>query len=77
MDVIDLDQRRREAEGPDPEYATCPCGEAWFELCATPDKPGAVCMTPAGSITGYAGTPHCIGCGERYAGAAPSARKGR
>lgn len=66
MDVIDLDQRRREAEEPRPEYATCPCGEAWFELRGGPTQNGAVCMTPEGVITGYAGTPYCIDCKTKY-----------
>jgi hypothetical protein len=67
MDVIDLNERRRAAQEAElPETATCPCGEAWFELRGGPTENGAVCMTPDGSITGYAGYPHCVSCGKPY-----------
>jgi hypothetical protein len=68
MDIIDLDQRRREAQPPAPDYATCPCGEAWFELRDGPEATpnGAVCMTLDGSVTGYTGRPHCISCSKPY-----------
>lgn len=69
MDIIDLTQKRLEAEeATAPEYATCPCGEAWFELRNTGDLAphGAVCMSPTGSITGYTGQPHCLSCGQPY-----------
>ncbi len=63
MDIIDLSEKRREREGPQPEYAACRCGEAWFELRGGPTGSGAVCMTTDGVVTGYAGTPCCVGCG--------------
>jgi hypothetical protein len=45
------------------------CGGEWFRLDGThsgPDVPdgGAVTMTHDGAITGYAGMPVCLGCGE-------------
>jgi hypothetical protein len=61
MDIIDLNQRRHETAEPTYDGAVCDCGEAWFEL-----RDGAVTMTPAGSITGYTGRPHCVGCGKPY-----------
>lgn len=67
MDVIDLNQRRRDSEQPDPGYVTCECGEAWFELRGNhPQMPehGAVTIRPDGGISGYAGTPHCVSCGK-------------
>lgn len=66
MDIIDLDQKRRDREEPQPDHAACVCGEAWFELRGSPTGNGAVCMTPDGAVTGYAGTPCCIGCGVPY-----------
>ncbi|MDX2837962.1 hypothetical protein PV377_02910 [Streptomyces ipomoeae] len=67
MDVIDLNQRRRDSEQPKPDYVTCECGEAWFELRGNhPKMPehGAVVLRPDGTISGYAGTPCCVGCGK-------------
>ena len=67
MDVIDLNQRRRDSEQPKPDYVTCECGEAWFELRGNhPRMPehGAVVLRPDGTISGYAGTPCCVGCGK-------------
>ena len=64
MDVIDLNEKRREREAPQPEHAACGCGEAWFELRGGPTGNGAVCMTRDGCITGYAGTPCCVSCGK-------------
>lgn len=66
MDIVDLNEKRREREEPQPENAACTCGEAWFELRGGPTGNGAVCMTPDGCVTGYAGTPYCVGCGEPY-----------
>jgi len=67
MDIISLDQKRREAEAAAaPDYVACPCGGAWFEL-----RGGAVCMTPAGSITGWTGKPHCRSCGRLYTKSSP------
>ncbi|NUP46143.1 MAG: hypothetical protein HOW97_02335 [Catenulispora sp.] len=60
MEIIDLTQKRREADAASAtEYTTCACGEAWFEL-----RDGAVSMTPDGSITAWTGKPHCISCGK-------------
>lgn len=71
MNIIDLDQRRRETqEAAAPDYTTCPCGEAWFELRNSGDVApnGAVCLAADGErITGYSGHPHCIACGTPYA----------
>ena len=64
MDVIDFEQRRRERQDPQPEYASCVCGEAWFELRGGPTGNGAVCMSRDGAITGYVGTPCCVACGK-------------
>jgi len=67
MDIIDLTERRRAAEEAQlPATAVCPCGEAWFELRGGPTGNGAVCMTPEGTVTGYAGVPTCVGCGRSY-----------
>lgn len=49
-----------------PGYATCPCGEAWFELrnATGPAPHGAVSLAAdRQSINGYTGTPHCLSCG--------------
>src|SRR5690606_39746019 len=68
MTVIDLSSRRRDEDPP--TYTVCTaCGGAWFELRANhPDCPphGAVTPTPAGRITGWAGTPHCVACGAPW-----------
>jgi hypothetical protein len=66
MNVIDLNERRRQAGEGEP-VAVCPCGEAWFVLRGTSSAPdGAVCMTADGVVTGYAGRPHCLSCGRPY-----------
>jgi hypothetical protein len=67
MTVIDFNERRRKSEQPKPDYVTCECGEAWFELRSNhPKMPehGAVVLRPDGTISGYAGTPCCVGCGK-------------
>lgn len=67
MDVIDLNARRRDDSGPG--YATCRnCGEAWFELRGGPPgvEHGAVSLRPDGTVSGYAGVPHCLHCGRPY-----------
>lgn len=68
MTVIDLTERRQQAAQSDDPTASCPCGEAWFELRSTlPATPhGAVCMDRDGRITGYHGIPHCISCGRPH-----------
>lgn len=67
MDIIDLNERRRDREPTGPDYVTCVCGEAWFELrgnhSGMPEH-GAVVLRPDGTISGYAGTPCCVGCGK-------------
>lgn len=35
----------------------CPCGSAWFTV-------RAVCLTKEGTVTGYAGMPVCLECGQ-------------
>lgn len=73
MDIIDLNARRTTEDQPD--YVTCPCGGAWFELRANhPQMPehGAVVLRPDGTISGYAGTPHCVSCGEAVTLRAPT-----
>lgn len=67
MTVINFNERRRVSEQPKPDYIVCECGEAWFELRGThPKMPehGAVVLRPDGTISGYAGTPRCVGCGK-------------
>lgn len=64
MDIIDLSEKRREREEPPADHAACECGEAWFELRGGPTGNGAVCMTPDGCVTGWAGTPCCVSCGK-------------
>lgn len=74
MDIIDLNERRRAAED-QPDYVTCPCGEAWFELRGNhPQMPehGAVVLRPDGTISGYAGTPHCVSCGQSITSRTPA-----
>jgi hypothetical protein len=69
MDIINLDQKRADVEAAAaPDYAVCPCGEAWFELRNTGDlaPQGAVCLSPGGSVTGYTGRPYCLSCGRPY-----------
>lgn len=70
MNVVNLAERRAspQAEGDAP--AVCVCGGQWFELRA-PKHPripehGAVVLRRDGSVSGYAGTPHCLSCGEPY-----------
>jgi hypothetical protein len=64
--VVNLDERRPpEFEGTPP--VICPCGSWWFELkCDHPRVPahGAITLARNGSITGYAGIPHCVACGK-------------
>ncbi|WP_369042195.1 hypothetical protein [Streptomyces sp. Midd1] len=64
MTVIDLNERRT-AKEPERGYAACPCGSGWFELRAGTGK-GAVCLAEDGTVTGYAGHPHCIECGTAW-----------
>lgn len=53
----------------------CPCGGAWFALAVPDDAddwpdplvPPAVCISPQGDITGYAGNLRCIECGRLWA----------
>lgn len=59
MTITDLSERRDAAAEPKYEGLRCGCGQAWFEL--RPD--GAVCLGKDGSVTGYAGVPHCLSCG--------------
>lgn len=69
MDVIDLASRRAAATDT-PDYAQCECGSAWFQLrrpTADGDaEPGVVAMSLEGSVTGYAGLPHCLECGREW-----------
>lgn len=58
-------------EAPPPEdYATCPCGSAWFRLDVPPGEdaqPGpAISMDQEGNITSYAGVPFCTECGQEW-----------
>lgn len=72
MDVIDLNARRTAED--EPNYVTCPCGEAWFELRRNhPRMPehGAVLIRLDGTIAGYGGTPHCVSCGKAVTFEAP------
>lgn len=64
-DVVDLDERRAAAAGPG--YAECTCGSGWFELRRPDGEPAAFSLSPEGSVTGYAGIPHCVECGRAYA----------
>lgn len=51
----------------------CACGAAWFELApfedtdADADIGAAVCISPEGDVTGYAGRLVCTECGEDWA----------
>lgn len=65
MNVVDLDERR----APAPDYAVCECGSSWFELRhpGAGEQPGQVCLNNDGSVTGYAGAPHCTECGKIWA----------
>jgi hypothetical protein len=63
MNVVDLSARRATAQADD-GCATCPCGSGWFELrLPNSSQPGAVCLQQDGTVSGYAGQPHCIECG--------------
>lgn len=48
----------------------CACGSAWFELRGSAElgqpEGGAVSIDGHGTVTGYAGAPHCIECGEKW-----------
>lgn len=50
----------------------CGCGAAWFELApyddldADADIGAAVCISPEGGITGYAGKLVCVECGQDW-----------
>lgn len=65
MRVTDLgewrDRNMREEGG----FASCVCGSGWFEI-RLPDGPGAVCMNPDGTVTGYSGHPYCAECGAPW-----------
>lgn len=66
--VINLDDRRKPEFGGTPPVI-CPCGSWYFELRSNhPRCPehGAITLDRNGSITGYAGTPHCIHCGKPW-----------
>ena len=66
--VVSLaDHRAPEFEGEPP--VICACGSWWFELRSNHERcpeHGAISLTRDGSISGYAGTPHCISCGEPW-----------
>ena len=68
MTVIDFTERRQAAAQSEDPTASCPCGEAWFELRSDlPSAPhGAVCLDREGRVTGYHGTLYCISCGKRH-----------
>jgi hypothetical protein len=64
MTITDLEERRRAAAEPKYDGIVCGCGEAWFELRPGPKSPTvAVCLGKDGTVTGYAGEPHCLSCG--------------
>jgi hypothetical protein len=51
----------------DVEAGTCACGSEWFSLVGSEDRPhGAVAIDERGIVRAYAGTPHCLECGEAY-----------
>lgn len=65
-DVIRLDERRENPPGGG--CAICPCGSGWFELrIPGADRPGVVCLSPDGTVSGYAGAPYCMECGTLWA----------
>lgn len=59
-DIIDLEAFRQQHGEGGWDGLACSCGEAWFSL----GERGAVCMTQAGEITGWAGTLRCVSCGK-------------
>lgn len=69
MTVIDLAGRRATSQPAGDRPAVCVCGGQWFELRSDhPRVPehGAVCLRADGTVSGYAGTPHCVACGEPF-----------
>lgn len=66
--VVSLDDRRQRSATTEPLRCR-KCGGEWFRLDGThsgPDIPdeGAVTIDREGRITGYAGVPVCVECGE-------------
>jgi len=70
--VIDLANRGATSETNGRQPAVCgDCGGAWFELRPNhPQMPenGAITLRADGTVSGYAGTPHCLGCGTPWSG---------
>lgn len=70
--VIGLADRRTTPETEGRKPAVCvECGGQWFELRPNhPQMPehGALTLRVDGTVSGYAGVPHCVGCGVAWLG---------
>lgn len=65
--MVDLEQRRAARDGH--HGRVCACGSEWFRLGRRDSDPpgfqhGAITVGLDNRITGYAGVPCCIECGE-------------
>jgi hypothetical protein len=49
------------------EGATCACGSTWFRLEDDDQVCGVVTLDHRGMVTGVAGRPVCVECGETWA----------
>ena len=72
MGVVNLAERRARSHQQPDDAARCRCGSEWFRLeRRSPDSgvstAGAVTMTAAGRVNGWAGWPVCEQCGTPWA----------